>query len=292
MHAVLTIAGSDSGGGAGIQADLKTFAAFGVHGLSAITAVTAQNPAGISRTHALPPGVVAAQIAAVAAGFPIATAKTGMLSTAPIVDVVCQQLDALAIRPVVDPVLTSTSGSRLLDDDGIRRLKAQLLPRATVVTPNRMEAERLSGIRITSRGAAREAARRIRDLGAAAVIVTGGHLDEGTDTVVDLLDAGGGAVELATSRVGGPGASHTRGTGCAFSAALAAALASGRTLAAAAEEAQRYVAAALRRAQRIGGRGPVLDLGRPHSPRDPRETGDGVVSRARPRPARRGDRTV
>ncbi len=263
MQAVLTIAGSDSGGGAGIQADLKTFAAFGVHGLSAVTAVTAQNRVGISCTRTLPAEVVAAQIAAVAADFPVAAAKTGMLSTGAIVDVVCRQLETAAIRPVVDPVLVSTSGSRLLDADGVRRLKTRLLPLAAVVTPNRMEAERLSGIRITSRAAAREAARRIRDLGAAAVIVTGGHLDEETDAVVDLLDDGTGPVEIAAPRVGGAGGSRTHGTGCTFSAALTAGLAVGRALPAAAEDAQRYVADALRRAQRVGGHGPLLDHGRP-----------------------------
>lgn len=258
-RAVLTIAGSDSGGGAGIQADLRTFAAFGVHGLSAVTAVTAQNADGVSCIHALPPGVVAAQIAAVAADVPVAAAKTGMLATAAIVDVVCERLRALAIRPVVDPVLASTSGARLLDEDGIRRMTTRLLPLAAVVTPNRMEAERLSGIGIASLAAAREAARRIRELGAAAVIVTGGHLGEETGTVVDVLDAGAGAVEIATQRAGGAGGSRTHGTGCAFSAALTAGLAAGRALPDAAEEAQRYVADALRRASRVGRGGPVLD---------------------------------
>lgn len=251
MHAALTIAGSDSGGGAGIQSDLLTFAAHGLHGLSAVTAVTAQNTHGISRTHALPPDVVAAQIAAVGADFPIAAAKTGMLANGSIVAVVCERLAALAIPPVVDPVLVSTSGSPLLDESGFRLLKARLLPLAAVVTPNRMEAERLGGTKITSLAGAREAARRIRDLGAAAVIVTGGHLG-GADTVVDVLDDGSGAVEIATARVGGPAGSGTHGTGCTFSAALAAGLATGLALPAAAEEAQRYVAAAIRRAYRFG----------------------------------------
>ena len=250
MRAVLTIAGSDSGGGAGIQADLRTFAAFGLHGLSAVTAVTAQDTRGISCIHALPPDVVAAQIAA-AADFSVTAAKTGMLATGPIVDAVCRQLQSLAVRPVVDPVLVSTSGSRLLDEGGIRRLKTRLLPLAAVVTPNRMEAERLSGIEITSLAAARQAARRIRDLGAAAVIVTGGHLDEEGDTVVDVLDDGVRTVEIATRRVGGPAGTGTRGTGCAFSAALTAGIAAGYPLPDAAEKAQRYVAAALRRDPRV-----------------------------------------
>ena len=262
MHAALTIAGSDSGGGAGIQSDLLTFAAHGVHGLSAVTAVTAQNPHEISRAHPLPPDVVAAQITAVAAGFPIAAAKTGMLANGSIVAVVCERLRTLAIPPVVDPVLVSTSGAPLLDESGFRLLKARLLPLAAVVTPNRLEAERLSGTRVTSLAGAREAARRIRDLGAAAVIVTGGHMS-GTDTVVDVLDDGTGAVEIATARVGGPAGSRTHGTGCTFSAALTAGLATGLALPAAAEDAQRYVAAAIRQALRFGRGRSVLGRGQP-----------------------------
>ena len=264
MRAALTIAGSDSGGGAGLQADLRTFAAFGLHGLSAVTAVTAQNPAGIADTHVVPPAVVEAQIAAVAAEFPVSAAKTGMLATGATIDAVCRALERLAIRPVVDPVLLSTSGSRLLDEEGIRLLKARLLPLAAVATPNRMEAERLSGVAVTSLAAAREAARRILDLGPRAVIVTGGHLDEPAETVVDVLDDGTGAVEIATPRAGA-GGSGTHGTGCAFSAALAAGLAAGRRLPAAAEDAQRYVAAAIRQARRVGGGGFVLDHGRPRA---------------------------
>lgn len=262
MRAALTIAGSDSGGGAGMQADLKTFAAFGLHGLSAVTAVTAQNSAGISAAHVLPPALVAAQIAAAADEFPVSAAKTGMLATGPTVDAVRGALEALALRPVVDPVLISTSGRPLLDDDGLRILKARLLPLTAVVTPNRMEAERLSGVAVASRAAAREAARRILDLGPGAVIVTGGHLDEHADTVVDVLDDGGGAVEIAAPRVA-PGRGVAHGTGCAFSAALAAGLAAGRTLPAAAAGAQRYVAAALGRARRTGRGGLLLDHPRP-----------------------------
>ena len=264
MRAALTIAGSDSGGGAGVQADLKTFAAFGIHGLSAITAVTAQTPAGIADTHVLPPAIVSAQIAAVADAFPVAAAKTGMLATGAVVDAVCRACEARDILPVVDPVLASTSGRRLLDRDGIRRMKSRLLPLAAVATPNRMEAERLSGIAVTSPATAREAARRLLDLGPRAVIVTGGHLDEPADTVVDVLDDGTGAVEIATRRVpGGDGRVH--GTGCTFSAALTAGLAAGRELAAAAGDAQRYVAAAIRRAQRVGRGGLVLDHARPEA---------------------------
>ena len=230
MRAVLTIAGSDSGCGAGMQADLKTFAAFGIHGLSATTAVTAQNPAGIADTHVIPPAIVAAQIAAV--GRRVSGGRGQDRHARDRRRRRCRLRGArgAGLRPVVDPVLASTSGSRLLDEDGIRRLQARLLPLAAVVTPNRMEAERLSGIAVASRAAAREAARRILDLGPRAVIVTGGHLDEQAATVVDVLDDGTGAVEIATPRVAA-GGGRTHGTGCVFSAALTAGLAAG-TLAA------------------------------------------------------------
>ena len=250
MPVALTIAGSDSGGGAGIQADLRAFAARGVRGASAITAVTAQTAAGITAIHAVPPHIVAAQIDAVAADFAIAAAKTGMLATGPIVDVVAARVEALAIRVVVDPVMTSTSGARLLREDAEGILRTRLLPLAAAVTPNRMEAEQLAGMPITSLAGAREAARRIRHLGPAAVIVTGGHLDAGSDTVVDVVDDGAGVVELETPRVRGSAGGGIHGTGCAFSAALAAGLASGRGLVDAAQDAQRYVAELIRQATR------------------------------------------
>ena len=246
----LTIAGSDAAGGAGVQADLRAFAARGVCGASAITAVTAQTAAAVTAIHAVPPDVVAAQIDAVAAEFAIGAAKTGMLATGPIVEVVAARVEALAIRLVVDPVMTSTSGARLLHEDGADILRQRLLPLATAATPNRMEAERLAGVTITSVGGAREAARRIRDLGPAAVIVTGGHLRPASDTIVDIVDDGTGAVELETPRVGGDAGTRVHGTGCAFSAALAAGLAAGRGLVDAARDAQRYVAELIRQAQR------------------------------------------
>lgn len=248
MPVALTIAGSDPAGGAGVQADLRAFAARGVRGASAVTAVTAQTTAAVTAIHAVPPHVVAAQIDAVAAGFTIAAAKTGMLCNGPIVDAVAARVEALAIRLVVDPVMTSTSGARLLDEDGVGLLRKRLLPLATVVTPNRMEAERLAGVAIASVGGARDAARRIRELGPAAVIVTGGHLRAAPDTIVDIVDDGSGAVELETPRIGGPAGTRVHGTGCAFSAALAAGLARGRGLVDAARDAQRYVAGVIRRA--------------------------------------------
>src|SRR4051812_19903289 len=176
MHTALTIAGSDSSGGAGIQADLKTFAAFGLYGASAITAVTAQSTKGIESVLALPADLVTAQIEAVAGDLTIAATKIGMLANAAIVEAVAAAIEELDLPlVVVDPVLVSTSGERLLDADGVAALRHLLLPLARVVTPNVPEAEALSGIRITSRDTLRESARRIHDMGARAVIITGGH---------------------------------------------------------------------------------------------------------------------
>ena len=176
MRIALTIAGSDSSGGAGIQADLKTFAAFGVYGASAITAVTAQSTRGIEAAVALEADFVTAQIEAVAGDLSIDATKIGMLANAAIVEAVAAAIAELELPLVVlDPVLVSSSGERLLDEDGVRALCAELLPRSRVVTPNISEAEALSGRRIQSMDDAREAARRIHDMGTAAVLITGGH---------------------------------------------------------------------------------------------------------------------
>ena len=254
MTTVLTIAGSDSGGGAGIQADLKTFAAWRVFGLTAVTAVTAQNSLGVTAVHAVPPGVVAEQIRAVVSDFGVRAAKTGMLVDAATVAAVAACVAELRVpNLVVDPVMAATSGARLLADDAIARIRTDLLPLARVATPNRAEAEVLTGRAIASVEAAREAARRLHDMGPAAVIVTGGHLP-GADAV-DLLFDGRDLVELRSARIE---TAHGRGTGCTFGAALAALLALGRPLPEAAREAKRYVEQALRHAVRIGrGRGPL-----------------------------------
>src|SRR5215471_6721200 len=176
MRTALTIAGSDSSGGAGIQADLKTFSAFGVYGVSAVTAVTAQSTVGIDAVAPLAADVVTAQIEAVAGDIAIHATKIGMLATAAIVEAVAAAIEELELPlVVVDPVLVSSSGARLLDDDGLQSLRAGLLPLARVVTPNIPEAEVLSGTRIASMDNAREAAQRIHRAGAAAVIITGGH---------------------------------------------------------------------------------------------------------------------
>jgi hydroxymethylpyrimidine/phosphomethylpyrimidine kinase len=263
MRTALTIAGSDSSGGAGIQADLKTFAAFGLYGTCAITAITAQNTLGVSAVAPLSADLVTAQIEAVAGDIAIHATKVGMLATAAIVEAVAaaiQELDLPLV--VVDPVLMSTSGERLLDEDGVRSLCAELLPRARVVTPNIPEAEVLSGRRIASMDDVREAAKRIHGMGAAAVIVTGGHgwdeaggLAAAGPKVVDLLFDGQVFREFLTPRVD---SRSTHGTGCTFAAAIAASLALGRTLPDAAERAQQYVAGAIAHAPAIGhGRGPL-----------------------------------
>jgi hydroxymethylpyrimidine/phosphomethylpyrimidine kinase len=254
MRIVLTIAGSDPSGGAGIQADLKTFAAFRVYGASAITAITVQNTLGVEGIAPLSADLVTAQIEAVAGDFEIHATKIGMLATAAIVEAVTAAIDELELPlVVVDPVLVSTSGERLLDADGVRALIAELLPRARVVTPNLPEAEALSGRAIHSPADARDAARRIRDMGPRAVLITGGHAS-GSE-VIDLLLDDSEFHEFRTARVE---TRNTHGTGCAFASAVAAGLALERTLVDAAASAQRYVAGAIAHAPGIGhGRGPV-----------------------------------
>jgi hydroxymethylpyrimidine/phosphomethylpyrimidine kinase len=254
LRAALTIAGSDSGGGAGIQADLKTFAALGVYGTSAITAVTAQNTIGVTAVFPLPADLVTAQIEAVASDIAIHATKTGMLATAAIVEAVAAAIEELDLPlVVVDPVMLAKSGDRLLDEDGVRTLCAELLPRATVVTPNIPEAEALTGRRIRSSDDAREAARRIHGMGPSAVIVKGGHA--AGDEIIDLLFDGERFAEFRAARV------HTRsthGTGCSFASAVAAYLARGHSLADATERAQSYVVGALRHGLAIGkGHGPL-----------------------------------
>lgn len=269
--AVLTIAGSDSGGGAGVQADLKTFAAHGLHGVCAVTAVTAQNSREVTAVEAVSAPMVAAQIRAVFDDFDVRAVKTGMLATAAVVEAVCETLEAHPGPPlVVDPVIAATGGRRLLDADAVAGVRGRLLKRARVVTPNRFEAEVLAGQRIESLDDARRAAARLRTFGAAAALVTGGHLD--TPDAVDLLDDGGAVVELrgpfvesgeAFEPPDGGGATvdsrgprdrrQAHGTGCTLSAAIAAGLAGGLPLPVAAAEAKRYVEGGIRHAFALGG---------------------------------------
>ena len=254
MRTALAIAGSDSGGGAGIQADLKTFAAHGVYGTSAITAVTVQNTRGVISFEAVSSDLVTAQIEAVASDIGVHAAKTGMLANAAIVEAVAAAIAELDIPLlVVDPVMVATSGMRLLDDEATAVMRAELLPRAFAVTPNVPEAEALTGMTIRSPEDLREAARRILKTGVSTVVLTGGHLP--TPDIVDLVYDGHRFVEFRAPRVEGR---HTHGTGCTFAAALTAHLALGHTLQDAVPLVQGYVAGAIRHGVPLGqGPGPM-----------------------------------
>ena len=250
----LTIAGSDSGGGAGIQADLKSFHAFGVFGTSAITAVTAQNTLGVRAIHPIPLRIVRDQIDAVAEDLPPGGAKTGMLATAGLVRTVARALREHGIpNYVMDPVMVATSGDRLLDEDAQEALVADLMPLATLVTPNLHEAAILTGRPVSTVREMRLAARSLVEMGAGAALVKGGHLPEGE--AVDLFWDGTVERTWRRSRMDTP---HTHGTGCTLSAAAAAGLARGLPLAEAVDLAVDFVARAIRTAPGLGrGHGPV-----------------------------------
>lgn len=255
----LTIAGSDSGGGAGIQADLKAFAACGVHGTSAITALTAQNTMGVQAVEVVSPSMIVAQVRAVASDIDVDAVKLGMLAGTDTIDAVVQALDTLppGTPVVVDPVMVAESGARLLDEDAHRALVERILPRATVATPNVPEARVLVGdVDGTLDG--EDLARAVLALGPFAVVVTGGHRDEATDVYVDR--------DGVVAHIPGPrhpdGAAH--GSGCTHASALAAHLAHGRTPVQAARAARRVAAEAVRHGLRSVGHGPgpvdVLDV--------------------------------
>jgi hydroxymethylpyrimidine/phosphomethylpyrimidine kinase len=254
LPVALSIAGSDSGGGAGIQADLKTFAALGVYGVSVITAITAQNTVGVRAVQEIDPDVIAAQLDALAEDFAIAALKTGMLSSAVIIETVAAGLRRHALRPlVVDPVMIAKSGDRLLREDAVETLRRRLLPLAHVVTPNIPEAEVLTGLAIRSQADRVAAGHAIMELGAHAVVIKGGHSDD--DPIVDLLVDDKGVHEFRAARIV---TSSTHGTGCTFSAAIAAALGRGDELATAVGEARAYVSNALAQAPGLGhGHGPL-----------------------------------
>jgi hydroxymethylpyrimidine/phosphomethylpyrimidine kinase len=243
----LTIAGSDSGGGAGIQADLKAFAAAGCHGASAIVALTAQNTTGVTAVHELPPDFVRAQLDAVYDDIGADAAKTGMLFSRAVIETVADFLEGRNIPLVVDPVMIASSGAALLQDDAVQTLVSRLFPLATVVTPNLHEAEALVGS-----GSRRELAERLHELGAPAVVVTGGHGDEAVDHLFD----GERHIEIPVER---HDTAATHGAGCTHSATLAAALARGLSLEQAAREAAWVASDAVRHGlAEIGkGDGPV-----------------------------------
>jgi len=253
MRTALTIAGSDSGAGAGIQADLKTFAAHGVYGTCAITAITAQNTLGVTMVQALAADLVTAQIEAVASDIGVDAVKTGMLATAAIVEAVAAAVRDLELPfLVVDPVMVAKSGDSLIVDDVVETMKTELLRRAFLVTPNIPEAEALSGVTIRSDDDRRQAARRIAALGAKNVVIKGGHLP--SDDIVDLWYGHGEFVEFRHARVPGR---QTHGTGCTFASAITSTLALGGSLQEAIPSAQEYVAGAIAAG---------FDLGKGHGP--------------------------
>jgi hydroxymethylpyrimidine/phosphomethylpyrimidine kinase len=251
----LTIAGSDSGGGAGIQADLRTFAFHKVHGTSSLTCITAQNTLGVSRVDALPPDSVIAQIDAVASDIGFQAAKTGMLLNSDIIVAVAAALERLQCKSlVVDPVMVSRTGAQLVDDRAIATLTQILIPQAFILTPNRYEAQILGNLEIDTLDAMKAAAEKIYTLGPKAVLVKGGGM-MGDCKGVDVWFDGKDLQVLATELVD---TSHTHGTGCTLSAAIAANLALGKQPLAAVQAAKAYVTEALKHSLAIGqGQGPV-----------------------------------
>ncbi|WP_041798091.1 bifunctional hydroxymethylpyrimidine kinase/phosphomethylpyrimidine kinase [Rhodopseudomonas palustris] len=252
----LTIAGSDSGGGAGIQADLKSFAANGVYGASVITALTAQNTLGVSAIHDVPAAFVTAQIDAVFGDLAIAAVKIGMVSQRPVIDAIVAGLDRWAARNVVlDPVMVATSGDRLIADDCVEALRGALIPRARIITPNLPEAAALLGEAVAADQAAIESqGRRLLALGCGAVLIKGGHGVGPTST--DYLFSAAGMLTLAAPRVD---TRNTHGTGCSLSSAIAANLAKGEELDTAVGHAKAWVSEAIAAADR-------LDVGKGHGP--------------------------
>ena len=245
MPVALTIAGSDSGGGAGVVADAKAFTAVGVWATVAITAVTAQNTLGVQRAVLLDPAVVTAQIDSVCSDMPVAAVKTGMLGSGPIVAAVVEAVVRYRLTAlVVDPVAVSTSGTGLLDTAGLARLADELVPRAALVTPNMAEAAALTGLEVADRPGMEAAGTALLDRGCRAVLVTGGHLP-GRLAADCLVRPGADPVWLETRRVHGPGA---HGTGCVLSAAICAGMALGLDVETACRQAKAFVAASIRAA--------------------------------------------
>ncbi len=251
----LTIAGSDSGGGAGIQADLKTFAAFGVYGMSAITAITAQNTRTVAAVQEIDLDVIAAQIGAVASDIRIDVVKTGMLSSAGIVDLVAEKARAHNFtKLVVDPVMVAATGARLLEEDSVESIRKNLLPLATVVTPNLPEAEVLADMEVMDRAGMEEAARRIHGLGPQYVVVKGGHFED-SENADDLLFDGAEFEVFSAKRVR---TRNNHGTGCTFASAVAAGIALEHDITSSVANAKAYVTEAIRNAFPVGhGHGPL-----------------------------------
>lgn len=252
----LTIAGSDSGGGAGIQADLKTFQMRGVFGTSVLTAVTAQNTLGVHAVHLVPAGIIAAQIQAVREDFDIRAFKIGMLGTAEIIECVADNLQGRRFGALVlDPVMIAKGGASLLQDSAVAAMKRFLLPKTEVLTPNLPEAEALTGVNIAGRQDAERAARMLQEAGAKNVVIKGGHLGGSrSEYATDWLFTPDEIVELSGPRFSTP---HTHGTGCTFSACITAELAKGFAVTDAVKTAKDYISAAI---------GHPLDIGAGHGP--------------------------
>jgi hydroxymethylpyrimidine/phosphomethylpyrimidine kinase len=254
VPAVLTIAGSDSGGGAGLQADLKVFHTMSCFGTSVVTCVTAQNPDSVLAVESMPVAIVVEQLKAIFDGFPIVAAKTGMLFSAEIIEVVAEAVAERRLEKlVVDPVMIATSGARLLREDAIAALRDKLIPLARVITPNLPEAEVLAECTIDSEDSARDAVKKIADDFGVACVLKGGHLAS-ADVVIDLLYDGYELQSFETPRLA---VLETHGTGCTFSAALAAEMAKGGNLQESVLVAQTFVASALANAIRVGSHTPL-----------------------------------
>ena len=261
---VLTVAGSDSGGGAGLQADLKTMLAMGVHGMSVVTAVTAQNSVGVQGSWDLPVEAVRAQLDSVLGDIGVDAVKTGMLSSPELVGAVAERLADVTSPLVVDPVGVSKHGHRLLRDDAVEVLRKRLVPLATVVTPNLDEVEMLTGVRVDDEKGLRAGALAVLELGPRWVLVKGGHL---TGDAVDLLTDGTTDVLVRARRLDNR---HTHGTGCTLASAIASRLALGDDVPAAVRAAKRYVTGALRAGFALGeGIGPVDHGWQVRAPRAP-----------------------
>ncbi len=262
---VLIVAGSDSGGGAGIQADIKTVTALGGFAMTAVSALTAQNTQGVTAIHEVPDDFVAEQMRVVLSDLGADCVKTGMLHRPSVIETVCAVMEEMAPRTplVVDPVMVAKGGARLLEPPAVDGLKRLLIPRATVLTPNLPEAEVLTGMAVRDRDDMATAGRTLVDIGAQAVLVKGGHLEGAT--VIDLLVTAEGIAAFEDQRLQ---TRHTHGTGCTLASAIAAGLAQGLTVAAAVARARRYVLEAIRRAPGYGqGHGP-LDHGHTVRPFD------------------------
>ena len=255
IRTALTIAGSDSGGGAGLQGDIKAFQANGVYGMSVVTAITAQNSRGVQAAYDLPAEIITAQIDAVAEDFFIHAVKTGMLSSASIIDTVADGIERHKLCPVVvDPVMVATSGDQLLNPNAVGALKTRMLSLADLLTPNIHEAEVLAGFPVATLDDARRAAEAILSLGPKAVLVKGGHLKGEVDAVDVLVDSAGETLFRA-ERIH---TKNTHGTGCTFASAIAANLAKGHDLRDAIQRAKAYLTEAIRHSLSIGqGHGPV-----------------------------------